>query len=173
MKKNYKKGFLNSGFKSYFSVGESIQLLIVIFLFAILAVVGFKVFGEVNTDIQADTDINPIAKAELDDLHDRFPETFDGAFITIFALLFVLGIVSSLLFDSHPAFLIVVVVIMAFLMVASGFISNSWSEFMSDSELSSFTSSFPITNWFLQNLLLVIGVSVITFGSIIYFKRRI
>lgn len=177
MKKNYREGRLrcasNYKRKDYFGIGEIIQLLIVIFLFAILSVVIYKTFTEVNNDIQADPDMGALPKAKLDDLHSRFPATFDGAFLTIFALLFILGVVASLLFDSHPVFFIVIILIMAFLMVASGFISNSWAEFMDDDELSTYQQTFPISNWFMDNLLLVMGVSASVFGSIIYFKRRV
>lgn len=156
-----------------FAFGEAIQLLLVIVIFAVLSVVVYKAFSEVNDDLQSDPDLSTTAKAEIDSLHDRFPDTFDGAFITILGLLFLTGVVASLLVESHPAFIIVVIILMAFLMVAGGFMSNSWEEFMTDDELSSFGASFPMTSWVLSNLLLVIGVMTITFGGIIYFKQKI
>jgi len=126
----------------------------------------------VNDDVQADDDVGNLSKAKLDNLHDRFPDTMDGAFLTIYGLLFLVGIVASLLVESHPVFIVIIIILMAFLMISAGFISNAWEEFAQDDEVVSFSSSFPYTNWILSNLLLNIAVMLITFGGIIYFKQR-
>jgi len=155
-----------------FGFGETIQLLIVVFLFAVLSVVVYSVFSGVNDDLQADADLSTTAKAKLQDLDDRFPATMDGAFALIFGLLFLVGVVASLLFDSHPSFIVIIIVLMIFLMLAGGYLSNSWDEFIVDSSVSSFSSSFPYTSFIMDNLLLVIGVAMITFGGVIFFKQR-
>lgn len=158
--------------KKGFGFGEAIMLLIVVFLFAILSVTMYSVYSGVNDDLQADPDLSATAKDKLQDLDDRFPATMDGAFALIFGLLFLVGIIASLMFDSHPAFMVVIILLMIFLMIAGGFISNSWDEFVVDNSVSSFSSSFPYTSYIMNNLMLIIGVTMITFGGVIYFKQR-
>lgn len=148
------------------------MLVIVIMLFAVLSVVSYKVFDDLNTDIQADDDVSPAAKAKVEDLHSRFPGTFDAGLVTIFGLLFLAGIIASLVVDSHPAFLIVILILMAFISLAAGFLSNTWEEFMADGELSVFEDSFPMTDWLLDNFMLIVGVTTLVFGGIVFFKQR-
>lgn len=168
MKKNSK----NIVFKERFGMDSAVMLVIVLLLFAVFSVIGYSVFDSLNDDLQSDDDLSSDVKADVQNLYDRYPSTLDGAFLTIMVLLFIVGIVASLMINSHPAFLIITLVLMIFLSIAAGFISNAWEEFSNDDDLVAYQESFPFTNWYLNNFLLVIGIVVVTFGGIVYAKQN-
>lgn len=159
--------------KKGFGIGEIIMLVIILFVFAIFAVMGNQILSSLNDDLQQDADLSTTAKEKVDTLANQYPDLFDAAFITIMVLLFVVGIAASLMVDSHPVILIIVLVLMAFISIAAGFLSNAWEELAADDDLSSFASELPMTNWVLTHFLLILSIVVLTFGGIIYAKRSI
>lgn len=172
MQGKMKKNLENTVIKEYFGMDSAIMIVIILILFAVFSVVGYAVFDEVNDDLQSDDDLSSDVKADVQNLYDRYPDTLDGAFLTILVLLFIVGLVASLMVDSHPAFLIITLVLMVFLSIAAAFISNTWEEFSNDDDLVAYKDSFPFTNWYLNNFLLVIAVVVVTFGGIVYAKQN-
>jgi len=141
-------------------------------LFSIVALVGYNTFTEVNDDIQA-SEMRNQSKASINDLHNRYPSTLDGAFLTIFILLWILAMVAGWMADSNPLFIIVVGIGMILLLVGAGFMSNVWDDFSNDSEFITFSSSFPIMNFVLENFLLNAVVVAMSVMGLMFMKSRV
>lgn len=155
--------------KGYFY--ESIQILIVLFVFGIIAIASYNIFGELNTDIQASDDLSSDAKLMSSNLYARFPETIDGAFLFIFILLWIVLLVAIWFYDSNPLFIIIVFIVMVFLIIAAGMMSNFWED-MATSDDFDYASDFPSTYFILNNLLLVMSVLTMSVIGTMYMKSR-
>ena len=131
--------------------------IVLVFVFALINVFTYKVFDEINTDMQSDDGLDNLTKETVDDIHDRFPETMDNALLVILVGFFLMGIVVGYFGSEHPALIILFFVISVFLLIVAMNVSNTWDEVMSDSDLSSLQGDFPITDFVLDNYLLVIG----------------
>lgn len=147
-------------------------ILVFLVVFAILAVVGYQVFTDLNTDLQADPDMSNASKAISDDLHNRYPGTLDGAFILFLGLIYVFGLVAAFVSDNHPVLLIVFVILIVFIMLAAAMLSNTWEEFVDDPELGSFGSNFPMTDFVINHFLSVIGVMGFTVLLVAFIKNK-
>ena len=158
---NSKKGFM----------GEIITVVIVLAIFGVISLLTFNFFTDINNDIQASSDMNTEAKASVNDLHSRFASTFDGAFIVIFTLLWILGIVAAYMSDNNPLFLILIVVALIFLLIIAGFMSNVWDDISSDEDIN-YTESFPFTNFILDNFLITAGAIIGSIVTTMYMKAR-
>lgn len=154
-----RKRNLNLNSKKGNAIFDTIFFLIAIFVFAMAIVVGYSMFTELNDDIQADAEINTVAKTNLDSLHDKYPSTMDAAFVLALVLLWVAVIVASFLIDTHPVFFIFTVILMALMLFASSELSNFYQDFISQSEYTGFEQAFPMMSFIINHLVMfVLGV---------------
>jgi len=158
-----------SGSKRGF-IETPVTIIVGLFIFGLLAIIGYQVFGELNTDVQA-SDLNPEGKELSSSLYARYPATIDGAFLFMFILLWILMLVALWFMDSNPLFLIVIVVIFTILLVAAGMFSNFWEEISTEPDFD-FATSFPSTYFILNNFLLVMVVVALSGLFAIYMKGR-
>lgn len=157
----------SSGSKSKKKAQTTMDLIFVlIFLvgFAIASVFGYKVFTDINNDIQSDTSMTNTSKEVVSHLHSRYPATLDSLFAVALVLFWIFTIVSSFLIDSHPIFFIVSFILLLFTFVAMALLSNAYQEIMQDAEISGSAASFPITGFFITHLVetaVVMGLSIL------------
>lgn len=164
-----RKNSLFSSKKGYLL--QSMQILIVLFVFGLLAIISYQIFGDVNTDIQASEDLSDQSKLISSSVYERFPSTIDGAFLFIFILLWILLMVVIWFFNSNPIFIIIVFVVMVFLIIAAGMMSNFWEDLATDENFD-YADQFPATYFMLNNLLIVMSVIAISVMMVMYMKSR-
>jgi len=85
-------------------------------------------------------------------------------------LLFVSTVVFSYLIGAYPVFFIISIVLVIVLLFVGGLLSNAYEDVMADSTISA--SAFPITNWVMTNLLVVVLVFAIGIGLALYGSNR-
>jgi len=151
-------------------VFDSLFIMIFLVVFSIVAIFGYKIFDELNTDIQADTTMDETARNETADLYARYPSTFDGAFILIFVLFWAFVIVSTFMIDTHPIFFIFTIVISVFVLFVGAILANTWTEINAEDDISGLAASFPMTNYVLSHfviyvLLIIFSVVISLFGK--------
>lgn len=148
-------------------------VVVILFLLAITSVVCYKLFGELNTDIQADEDVSNSTKLVVSELHGRYPSTFDAIFVLAFALFWLMLVYSAFQINSNPAFFAISLILMIFIFIAFMFLGNSYEEFMQDDEFASFTSSFPMT-YFIMTHMLETGIMIgMTIMLALYAKTKV
>lgn len=145
---------------------DGLTILIVVFIFATIIILGNKLVGDVNTQIQSSS-LNNLTKTNMQEITIEYPDWADSAFLVLLILFWIAGLIASFLIDSHPAFLIVTVILLVFLLILGAVLSNAFDEITSG-ELSA--DSFPITNWVMSNLLFVIlfisgSIAIVLFGK--------
>lgn len=148
---------------------EFIFVIVILIIFAIVGVIAYQAFTDLNTDIQADSSVNTQAKQTLNEVHQKFPSTIDNGFITILILFTIVGMVAAYFADSNPIWLIVVIFLMICVFILAGIFSNTWEEVTNDATIT-FESSFPITNWVLDNLVIVAIVITSLIGGSMFIK---
>lgn len=145
---------------------------VLIFVYAVVNMFTYKVFDELNTDIQADASLDAGTKAVVDDLNTRFPETFDNALLMIVIGFFLLSVAVGYFGYEHPALIVLFIVIAAILMLVAMQISNTWDEISNDAELTGMQANFPISDWVLDNYLMVIGSCVFACLIAMFIRQR-
>ncbi len=148
----------------------SVLILVVL---GFVAYFGFDVVTEINNEIQNDSSMTETAKNVTQAVTTQYPSFTDGVFGLALGLLFIGGLIAGYFSDSNPTWFIIYLVVIIFLMVASGLISNTWDEFTEDSTFTGFESSFPITDWVMDNFLLVMGVMLISGLIAVFMKNRV
>lgn len=146
--------------------------MIIIVVFAIASILGYKVFTEINTDISAEM-TNTQANATLQETGGRYPAVLDGLVILVFLGLWAMVLVASFMVDSHPIFFIFSVILIFFMIIAGIFLGNFYEEFFSDSEFTGLTATFPATNWILTHLLPIVIAISISILIVLYGKSKL
>jgi len=152
-----------------------IILLVIVALavFGIVSYVGFVVVQDLNVDIQADPSLGENTKNLSQKTADTFAPFSDGVFALILGLFWLGGLVAAYFSDNNPFFYVVFVLITVFLMTAGGIISNTWDELTSDSGFDGVANSFPVTNYVMNNYLMVFGVVLVSTFLTVFMKNRI
>jgi len=152
---------------------DSIFFIVVMVIFGLVVLIGYQLFGDLNTDIQANSDLSNTSKQSSADLYARYPSFFDGLFLFLMILLWGFVLVASFMIDSHPIFFVFAIILLVFVLLIGGSLSNFWDEISGDDGFSTEANSFPITDWILSNIIIV--VLIVGFSVIIalYGKSRI
>lgn len=153
---------------------EVVIILFVLIVFGVVSLVGANLFSSLKDEIISEASIGDIsveANNTMVSMESRYAPNLDGAFGLMFGLLWIVVLVASYLIDSRPAFFIISLVLLIALLVAGALLSNSLEEFMGDSDMNGSLSQFPITNFILTHLVIVvlgIGGSI----AIVQFAKR-
>jgi len=151
---------------------DLILVVVMLFVFAIVAIFGYSMVSDFNTEWQQETDVSNESKDSMGSYATKFPTVMDQTFAILVGLLWLALIVTSFLIDSHPAFFVVTVLILLIVFFVAMELSNYFEEFMDDAEMSGFAAQFPITNWLMNNLLIVIVVMGLSAGVALYAKSQ-
>ena len=157
-----KRGFLNN----------TIIIIVFFLLLSIISVVTLVMLDEVNTDIQADTDLSNSSKNITGTITTNFPSMFDNAFITALGLLWLFSLVAGYYSRSTKVFLIIMIILILVLLGVGMLMSNVYDEFTSDTDLASAVNSFPMTDFVMDNFFIVIAVIGFSIIMSVYFGGR-
>jgi len=162
---------MNRKAQGWIGIGLLVFLLIAVLAFVNLSV--GKAFGEINDMIQSEDELGNTSKGVMNDLEQRYSGTMDGVLAMALGLLLILCIGIAWMSTSNPLLMVVAVVLMIMIPLAGALISNSWDEFTSDSEFSSEVVDYPVTNWVLDNYLIVSLIFVVVMVSTMVLKERV
>lgn len=155
------------------TVLDMMYVLIILVVLGLAAVFGAKIFGDLNTEIQADDDMDVHAKAAASTVNTNYAGWFDNAFVMVLVLLWVLLLVTSFMINSHPVFFVVTVILLLFVFVVGMVMSNTYQDVTADDDLSASAALFPKINFVMGNFLIILIVMGLTAGLALYAKNRI
>jgi len=155
------------------AVFDILIFLIVITVLAVSFVIGYKVYGDMNAEIQADTTMSNESKAFSANINTEYPNFMDTAFLLALVLFWVLLLVSSFMIDSHPVFFIVTIILLFFVFMIGMVMANTYQDIMSDSDLSATANQFPTITWVYSNLLIILIAIGFSTALVLYAKNKL
>jgi hypothetical protein len=150
---------------------ESLYLIVTITIFAIVAVVFGGLYNDLNTDIQAETDMSNSSKTLAAENYSRYSNTTDGVFFALFAFGFIVLLGMAWLSYESPIFLIVLIVLLLAMLIIGAIFANTWVEF-TDDDYSTQASNVPITNHILSNFLIYVLVAIGSCGLVLFMRSK-
>ena len=138
------------------AVIDGITVIVVGVIIALSSIFAMMVFDELNSDIQADTEINEDVKEMVGDSYDRFPTLMDNLFLFAFVLIMIFVLVSVFVLDSHPIFFILSVILLIAVFIVGIFLANAYDDIVSDPSISVYANQMPYTSWIMTHLVEVI-----------------
>lgn len=138
------------------AITDGITVVIFLFIFSLMGIVGYMVFDSINADIQADPALGEATKSTSGTLYSLYPDLIDGSFIFIVVLLTIFAIVSVFVLDTHPIYFIMAVMLLVGVFIVGASLSNAFVDVTSTDALSTYTNSFPAMAFVMNNLVQVI-----------------
>jgi len=107
---------------------------IIIFVLAIIIVVGSKLNVDINDNYQS-TDASTVSKEISDDMAARYNPISNWIFFSVFIIFFLAIMASVFLLNTHPALFFVVIVVLAFILIVLAIIGNAFDKFQADDDM--------------------------------------
>lgn len=155
--------------RGQFSV-ESVFLVVILFGIGITIVIANMVNKDINAELQNDTSMQPVALADLQGSVTRFPQYMDNVVMLALILIWAVMLITSYFIDTHPVFFVVGLLLLLFLIGAVITVSNTYEDFITDSDVASFALDFPKTNYIMQHMVIIMVLITLTTGIVLYAK---
>ena len=153
-------------------VPDGIFYLIAIFAVAIISVVGFMIFDNINNNFQASNTIADSGKTIMTDLHGKYVGIIDNAFLMIFIGV-LLGTVAGVWFiRTHPALFWIMIPIFAFIIFLAAIYANVFYNFSQNAKIVDAASQFTIITLIMNNYAYVITGVIILIAIALFAKGR-
>lgn len=166
-----KKGY--SGFKKKGNViSDSIMVMVVLLIFILSIFFGKFLLNEWNDDVQADDDMNNLSKEIVSTQNARYSGFFDGLFMMFFILIWALVLVASFKIETHPIFFIFTVILLIIVFMVAAELGNFYEEITAEDDISTVVAGFPMANYIMSNMLMVIIVIGFSIVLVLFGKNR-
>lgn len=152
-------------------IGDIPLLIGVLFLVAVLIIVGYHFYTSFNDQYQA-SDADAQSKALLQTNKDRYVSLFDGIFGFVFALLMIALFISVTQIPSNPAFFFITVILIVVLIGGAAIFSNAYEDISTDTNINSTSSEFTFVPYLMGNLPIVVLFMGVIFMIGLYMKLR-
>jgi len=156
------------------TAADSIFYVVLIFLFAVVIIVGYKVSDGINDAIQEQDRIPASGKGYVDSFHNRYANIFDYGFLIIVVFLWIATIVSGMLFETHPALYFVAAFMLFIVLLLAMVFGNVYAELEATESLAAYNvdDEFPIIHFLMQHFAQTMAVFLFTVAAITYARMR-
>jgi hypothetical protein len=137
-------------------VGDSIPIMIAIFIFAVTAILVYLLLSQVNV-IAIETNSSVINQSIIEHGMGAFT-VFDTMMPFLFIGLVIASIILAFLIPTHPIFLVISIIFWVITAIVAAQFSNVFEQFANQSAIISSADKFPQTVSIFQNLPLIISV---------------
>ena len=145
------------------SVLDAVFIVVIVFVFAIVSVIGYKIFDSANTNLQG-SQISTAGKSIIQNAHDKYVTIFDYGFLAVLFILFIGMIASALFTEVNPVWYILSFFVLIFTIMITGLLGNAFYSFGTNADITSSLSAFTFIPFVMQNYLKICGsLSVIGF----------
>jgi len=169
MKKNQKRRrAISASSKKANAVADSLIILVMLFVFTISSFIAYKAYVDLKPQLDTElTDSN--ASSVNNDLYSRTPTMLDSLLAIALVILWIGSVALAFFVDTHPVWFVLSLILMVFVLIIAGFLSNAFVEFNEDFGLG---SSFPMMQFVFTNLLAFILGVIVSVVIALYAKSR-
>lgn len=116
------------------------------FAIALIIVVCFYAFSQINAGFQASNTLTPQAKAASQDVIDKYPGMMDWTILFVMIGLFLVALVSSLIIIMHPALAILYFIGLVVVTFVMAVLSNAFQDVVANPAFTSTIAQLPMIN---------------------------
>lgn len=163
-----RRKILNSTYKKGNIFLDGIVFFIVLFVFIVMGLISFFLFGDISKDLLADDFLGDGAKDMIEDNNTKFPLWLDGAFVFLLLLFWAVTLALTFVIDSHPIFFTFAIIVLIFVIFIGAVLSNTYYDISQDDDLIEYSAQLPKTQWIMDRLpimvIMIITSMLLVFG---------
>src|SRR3990167_11081016 len=140
------------------AVVDGITIVLVLFMFAIMIIIGRFMSNELQADFNSTEDMSSYSINLTKENADIYTPLFDNIFLLIMALLIMFVVISVFMIDTHPVFFWISILLLIFVLVVSALLANVYDDLLiDDPDLAVFAGQFRFIEFIMTHLL---GISI-------------
>jgi len=150
------------------SLQDLIFIGVVLLVFGISIVIGFKISSEFNANIQADSRFPIESKSAASTLTNYYPGVIDNSFLFLAVGISIATLILAALVRIHPVFLVFFIIGWIFIIFLSGVFSNIYETMCLDTNLVAQCAELTNVAFIMKGLPLFIGVVGVLLMIVMY-----
>ena len=154
------------------AVTDSATVIVVGFVFVLMCIIGYVIFGGIRTNLTPQLTAGTVAYDQIENNYDRYPKIFDSLIVFVFVALWIMGIIASLMIDSNPLFFGITMLLLVFVIISSIYIANFYDDITSQDTLSTAAAVFVKTNFIFNHLLQISILISLSIALVLYAKMK-
>ena len=138
---------------------------------AFFFIIGWMAFSKVNSELQT-SGFSQQGKDILTNTSNRYVDLFDGLFLTVFVLLWVVTLFLAYQIDANPIFFPITLFVFAVLVILAAVFGNTFYTFSENAQIQEYAADFTVIPFVMNNFvttMVIIGFSV---AAVMYAKTR-
>lgn len=151
---------------------ESLTLILLLIIGAIVYFTADNIQFELNEEIQNDTDLHNISKEFSQKQTDVNNNIWDGAILTLLVIVWLIAMLSAWFSSEHPAFLVVSIILMLAVIVVAIFLGAAGQEWIEDPSMTTQYSRFPITVFIFDNFIPIVLGMALSVGLVLFLRWK-
>lgn len=156
-------------------VPDGIFYMVALFTVALISVIAFFALDEINKEFQASSNIEPSGKGLTADIHSKYVEIIDSAFIMILVGILLATVVGVWFIKTHPALFWIMIPIFAFIVFLAAIYANVFfnvTDRDGASALFSASSQFTIIPFIMTNYAYFMTGAIILIAIALFAKGK-
>ena len=148
---------------------DFLYLVIILFIFAIISVIMYPVFVEVNQGLN-ESGVHAEQLQNSVDVQNKYVGITDGIFLFILVGLSIAALIGAMMINTHPAFYPIAAFLLALFAIINGILSNAFTAVAEAPVIVDYSGQFLITNFvmgYLPWIILIISfiVAIVLFAK--------
>jgi len=140
------------------SIQDLIFAAVVILVFSMIILIGFRISAAVNTEIQDSSIVSDNGKQAFQRITNLYPGVIDGQFLFLSFGLAITAFVMASLVRVHPIFLVLFILILIILIFISAVFSNIYQQIASNPDMITYADQLRFTSLIMRGLPLIVLV---------------
>lgn len=153
-------------------IPDGIFYMVAMFAVAIIILVAFLAFTEINDNFQESNTITDQGKSLIGGLQGKYVQIMDNAFLMIFVGILIGTGVGVWFIKTHPALFWLMIPIFAFIIFLSAIYANVFFNFTENEKVTAIADQFTIIPFIMRNYAYVITGVVILISILLFSKGK-
>lgn len=158
--------------KAQATIYIGILSVVVIMSMGLIIFLGQKIFTDLNTELQSSPELSASTKGNITGIVNTYTSFSDGLILFVLSLFWIFSLIAAYYTDNNPVFFVISLVVMLFLIAASGILVDFWTEYSSDAAYSGYTTVFPITTFIMDNFVAILVGMLLSTLMVAFIKGR-
>lgn len=155
------------------AIVDTISIVVILIVFGIITFYGWTTSQELIPMMRPELNSSVEAQASLTMLDTRYAPVMDSLFVFVFVGLWIAALISAAFLKTHPIFFVVSILLIVFILFAGMELGNFYEELSGDSSMTGVSAAFPMSNWLLSHLAIIIIVMGSSIMIAMFGKTRV
>lgn len=152
------------------SIQDVIYIMIALIVVSVGFLIGYKIYHEINSNLQANDIISGNAKASTasNSIENLYPGVIDNSFMLLVVGLCIAAIALAMMVRIHPIFFVFFLIIFFIIIFLAGVFSNIYQGISDTPEFSELSGNLVYISHIMQFLPFIVGVMGFTLSFVMY-----